>query len=631
MTKPPSTSLPRPMTSGWWSRRALGSAEDVAEADHLAVEVGHLDADRGLAGDRGEQPHRLRRHRVGDVAGQVGDLLDLHTGAELDLVAGDGRAAHVAGDGRVDVELLEHRHQAFDHLVVAGGLQLRRRTELEDRLGRQLVAARGHPVQAQLGRLDDRRHPRRGRVGTGRLEYPRSAGRRGVGVGDGSRQRRRGRHRGRRGERGGRVGSAGRETHSVVGVVGKRLTTAGPAEPGCGLINVGIGVRGTVAQVQCGGVRGGRRRLVPTRVGRRMALVRRLATVSANPVPGVEHPVGHIADGGAGEQQQPESSEQHQHQHRRDHGQARVQRCADEPAQDTARRGPDGGRVHVEAGHPHDVQDADHTERDGQAAEDPPSPVSRIGKGAHQDDSDDEQQDGHDHRGAAHPDPDGLVGDVAHRPGPGEPGADRGDQGGGDETETETVATVGGVHIAGGGRSAAHGAGQGADPLGQRPPHRGDRPTEGRCRSRHRGRRAGRALRAGGGGARRATAAGPPGTARAAAGTRGARGSRAAPGRRGSRLRHGGRPGPSAAPAGLRRRGGGGTRARRSWGLSGHAGNPSLSSHSCPGCHTEPDPTGLSPGRPARRSGPGRRPGTARLPRRPRSARHAAVAPAATP
>ena len=45
------------------------------------------------------------------------DLLDLHRGAELDLVAGDRRAARVAGDGGVDLELLEHLGEPLDDLV----------------------------------------------------------------------------------------------------------------------------------------------------------------------------------------------------------------------------------------------------------------------------------------------------------------------------------------------------------------------------------------------------------------------------------------------------------------------------------------------------------------------------------
>ena len=53
------------------------AAQHVAEAHHLPVGVGHLDADRGLAGDRREDPHVVGGHRVGDVLGELGDLLDL--------------------------------------------------------------------------------------------------------------------------------------------------------------------------------------------------------------------------------------------------------------------------------------------------------------------------------------------------------------------------------------------------------------------------------------------------------------------------------------------------------------------------------------------------------------------------
>ena len=101
-TKPPSTSLPRPTTIGWWSARASPRAQHVAEAHDLPVGVRDLDADRGLAGDRREDPHVGARDGVGDVLGQRGDPLDLDRGAELDLVAGHGRAAGEAGDLRVD-------------------------------------------------------------------------------------------------------------------------------------------------------------------------------------------------------------------------------------------------------------------------------------------------------------------------------------------------------------------------------------------------------------------------------------------------------------------------------------------------------------------------------------------------
>ena len=73
-------------------------AQDVAEADHLLVGIGDLDADGRLAGDRAEDAHVGRGDGVGDVLRQRGDPLDLDTGPELDDVAGDGRAAVEAGD-----------------------------------------------------------------------------------------------------------------------------------------------------------------------------------------------------------------------------------------------------------------------------------------------------------------------------------------------------------------------------------------------------------------------------------------------------------------------------------------------------------------------------------------------------
>ena len=80
--------------------------QHVGQPHHLAVGVGHLDADGRLAGDRREHPDALGGDGVGDVLLQRGDLLDLHAGAEFDLVARDGRPAGAAGDGGVDLELV---------------------------------------------------------------------------------------------------------------------------------------------------------------------------------------------------------------------------------------------------------------------------------------------------------------------------------------------------------------------------------------------------------------------------------------------------------------------------------------------------------------------------------------------
>ena len=117
----------------------VARAEHVAEGDDLLVGVRDLDADRGLAGDRGEDPDVGGGHGVGDVLAERGDLLDLDRGAELDLVAGDRRAAGVAGDLGVDVELLEHLGEPGDDRVGGLGARLVHRAGLEHLVGGQRV------------------------------------------------------------------------------------------------------------------------------------------------------------------------------------------------------------------------------------------------------------------------------------------------------------------------------------------------------------------------------------------------------------------------------------------------------------------------------------------------------------
>jgi hypothetical protein len=65
--------------------------------------------------------------------------IDLHRGAELHLVPGHRRAARVAGDLGVDVELLEHLGQPTDHVVGGLGPRLVHRAGLEHLVGRQRV------------------------------------------------------------------------------------------------------------------------------------------------------------------------------------------------------------------------------------------------------------------------------------------------------------------------------------------------------------------------------------------------------------------------------------------------------------------------------------------------------------
>jgi len=138
--------------------------EHVAERHIFPVAVGHLDADRALARDRADDPHVGRLDRVGDVAGQLGDPLDLDARPELDLVARDGRAAGEPGDRGVHVELVEHAGQGGDHLVVGLAPGARCLTGREHVGGWQLVGRIGerqllHAFLRRRRRVRGRRLP----------------------------------------------------------------------------------------------------------------------------------------------------------------------------------------------------------------------------------------------------------------------------------------------------------------------------------------------------------------------------------------------------------------------------------------------------------------------------------------
>jgi hypothetical protein len=100
--------------------------------------VGHLDTDRRAAGDRRQDADVGGGHRVGDVLLKVGDAGDLHAGAELELVAGDGGPDGHPDERGVDAVLLErivqHVTASFDlavvHRLLAGPGEDRRRGEL---------------------------------------------------------------------------------------------------------------------------------------------------------------------------------------------------------------------------------------------------------------------------------------------------------------------------------------------------------------------------------------------------------------------------------------------------------------------------------------------------------------------
>jgi hypothetical protein len=89
-----------------------GAPEDVAQRDDPPVAVGHLDADRALAGDRREDADLGGRQRVGQVVLEVGDLDHLHAGGELQLVARDVRPGDGADDLGLDAQVAERLDQA---------------------------------------------------------------------------------------------------------------------------------------------------------------------------------------------------------------------------------------------------------------------------------------------------------------------------------------------------------------------------------------------------------------------------------------------------------------------------------------------------------------------------------------
>ena len=75
-----------------------GCGEHIGQPHHFTIGVGHFNTHGGFTGDRRQHPHALGGHRVGDIALQRSDFLDLDPGSEFHLVAGDGRPAGTPGD-----------------------------------------------------------------------------------------------------------------------------------------------------------------------------------------------------------------------------------------------------------------------------------------------------------------------------------------------------------------------------------------------------------------------------------------------------------------------------------------------------------------------------------------------------
>ena len=136
-------------------------AQHIAQGHVLAVGVRDLDADRRFPGDRGEDAHIRRGHRIGDVLRQVRQLVDLHARAENHLVAGDRRPAREARDARIDLEVREDLAEGAHDLVVHRRTRLVRRPRDEQRVLGQRVGDRLGELGLEAladGRLTDLGH-----------------------------------------------------------------------------------------------------------------------------------------------------------------------------------------------------------------------------------------------------------------------------------------------------------------------------------------------------------------------------------------------------------------------------------------------------------------------------------------
>ena len=425
----PSMSLPRPITIGWVSLAAVVGPQHVAEADHLAVRVRHLDAHRGLAGDRREQAHVVRRHRVGDVLGQGGDLLDLHARAQLHLVPGHRRASGEAGDLRVDRELVQHAGDRLDHGVVGAAAGLRRVARLEDvRVGQRVVAVHHARGERELGLLF---LGLRGLLDLGRLralalavEWDGEAG----GLG-----------RGRdllvdRGLRQWELLAFGafEDIAAWRRRDGRRRRTGSAAASA----SAGSSVAGQVDAL----------RLAVLRVHAQLTQAGR-----------------DVAEPGPGEHEHAEAQHQQEHRQRDPRGDA----LREQPAGEVAER---AARVHaaevVRRQVGEDVQDAEDGQDEQQRADHEPRPLLRLRVRAHQRDADHQQRQRQRHGGGTHHGPRADLQVAADRTGRAPPDAGARDHAESDQRERESVTAVRRLQLLG----APDRAGDAAGALGEQAP-----------------------------------------------------------------------------------------------------------------------------------------------------------------
>jgi len=130
---------------------------DVAERDVVGLEVGHFDADGGLAGDRRLDADVGGGERVGEVVLEAGDAAHLDARRQLQLVSRDAGTGHGADDVGLDVEVPEGLDESLGHrLDGLRGLAPPRLHALEEAgIGRLPDTARGS-LRAQ----GERRLPR---------------------------------------------------------------------------------------------------------------------------------------------------------------------------------------------------------------------------------------------------------------------------------------------------------------------------------------------------------------------------------------------------------------------------------------------------------------------------------------
>ena len=152
-------------------RAALGLRllDHLAEADHLAVGIWHLDPHGVLARDRRHDPHARHAEGDGEVVGEVCDLGQAETGLEFDLVLRDDRAGfdldHADLEAEVGERLLEHAGPFADLLLLGVELQLLGRQQQFERW--QFVVGRrigGHLQDFGLAAAVDERSDRHRRT-----------------------------------------------------------------------------------------------------------------------------------------------------------------------------------------------------------------------------------------------------------------------------------------------------------------------------------------------------------------------------------------------------------------------------------------------------------------------------------